>query len=144
MEHELIGLDRSPQLAAEGEPAARARIALLLVDLDSGSVGLGLVHRRVRALDERLSARRAIRKQRDADAGAERELDALELVGTADRRADSRGGGLRVLPVGIRQQDRELVAAEPGQHVDRSHTTGQAARHLLEQQVAGVVAERVV
>ena len=42
------------------------------------------------------------------------------------------------------QQDAELVAAEPRDHVLLSERRAQALGHLLQQAVAGVVAERVV
>ena len=47
-------------------------------------------------------------------------------------------------PAGVRGDDRELVAAEPGHHVARAHAAQQAAGDLDQQLVAGGVAERVV
>ena len=46
--------------------------------------------------------------------------------------------------VRLLEQERELVAAEPGEGVARADRRGEAPRDLLEQLVAGVVAERVV
>ena len=48
------------------------------------------------------------------------------------------------LLLGPVDQDRELVAAEAGGGVHRAHAVLQAAAHLLQDLVAGVVAERVV
>ena len=48
------------------------------------------------------------------------------------------------LALGVAQQDRELVAAEPRGRVDRAHAVGQAPGDHLEDLVAGGVAEAVV
>ena len=55
------------------------------------------------------------------------------------------GDPARLLAAGrVGQQDAELVAAEPRDHVLLSEGRAQALGHLLQQAVAGVVAERVV
>ena len=93
-------------------------------------------------------ARRAV-EQRDADAGGDRARGARSAERRASRadrreqltrrpRSASRGAGLR-------QQDRELVAAEPREHVGLAQARAQQRRATLDDQlVAGVVAERVV
>ncbi len=51
---------------------------------------------------------------------------------------------LRVGCVGLRQQDRELVAAEPREHVGLAHAAGKQLGDPDDHIIAGLVAERVV
>ena len=61
-----------------------------------------------------------------------------------DQLAQPLGQRLGLVEAGVGQQDGELVAAEPGQHVARPQRGAQPRADLAEQVVAGVVAEAVV
>ena len=106
---------------------------------------LGVVHRDVRALEERPDGRAVLGIERDADAR-------LQLHGHAAERERAAQGVLQAhrqldhgAAVGYAvEQDRELVAAEPGERVAAAQDGLQAARDLDQQLVAVVVPERVV
>ena len=74
-------------------------------------------------------------------------LDVLpvELVGLRQRLGETLGERLRLLGrVRPRQQDCELVAAEPGDNVAGAHCRAQAVGDRLQQRVADPMAQRVV
>ena len=70
--------------------------------------------------------------------------DALERERHGQGRAQRTGERDRPVVVGIVEQDRELVAAQPGQQVTGVQLLGQAGPDLDQQPVPGVVAEAVV
>ena len=80
----------------------------------------------------------------DTEAGAQRELDALQDDRSVERSQQfgrgERGGGC----VSAGQQDGELVAAQARDGVRGAHTGSKAGADFLEQSVAGLMAERVV
>jgi hypothetical protein len=142
---ELAVLERAAQVGGERE-AGEARVVLLRgVAHDADGAFLRLVHRDVGALHERLDVVAVVGMERDADAAAELEADALgdERLGegAADRVGDLHAlGGRR----GGAHQDAELVAAEAGDGVARVEQLGEPAGHLAQDLIAVVVAERVV
>ena len=65
--------------------------------------------------------------------------------GQRPHRFEHRGGdAVGLLGRGLGEQDRELVAAEPGEHVGLAQAAAQQLRDAHDQLVAGRVAERVV
>ncbi len=81
---------------------------------------------------------------RDADAGPDDEVVVFDAEGALERQADLLGGVLRTPLADFRQQDRELVAAEPRDGARVAQDRRQAQRHLLEDIVADLMAEGVV
>ena len=82
---------------------------------------------------------------RDADAGADRGLVAVEVEGFADRGDDAlrqRGGLGGIGDRGL--HDHEFIAAHSGDGVGLAHQGAQPVGDDLQQLVAGVMAERVV
>ena len=120
-------------------------VELGLEDREAAAGLLGGVHRDVGALLERLVVLAVQRVHGDADARVDLEPHALEherLAQVHEQVLGDRGavaGGLHA-----REQDAELVAAEAGDGVGLAQREPQPARDLLEQQVAHVMAERVV
>ena len=81
----------------------------------------------------------------DADAGADRHLPALEPERLGEAVDDPTGEPVRVLRLHqARQDDRELVAAEPADGVAGTDRGAQPGGHLAEQLVAGRVPQGVV
>ena len=79
------------------------------------------------------------------DAGLDVEADPFEHERRGQLGTDAPAERLRVYGIGdVRQQDDELVAAEPGDAVAFPHDPRQPRADLLKQQVTVVVAERVV
>ena len=87
-----------------------------------------------------------MRVNADADTGADAHLDVVgELVGGFQHLDDVFGHAGRILGLGdLLQQHGEFVAAETGQRVDAAQPVGQALCYLLQQFVAGQMAEIVV
>ena len=145
VQDELVRLERMPQLAEALQPVGRVGIARRVVDAHARVLALGLVHRDVRALDERGDVGPVVRAERDADARAELDRDAadderaLERAGEPQRELDGRAA------VGQpAQQHRELVAAEPRERVAAPQRAAQPFGDVAQEPVAVVVAERVV
>ena len=69
----------------------------------------------------------------------------VELERTAERLEDALGGlDRRLRVVDVLEQDRELVAAEPGRGIGRAYARGDALRDLEQDAVADGVTEAVV
>ena len=92
------------------------------------------------------SARRGVGVgERDADRGGDHQLAAVEVERVLQRLLDALGDHGRLAGVAdVVEQDRELVAAEPGDGVAGPQGGLQPARDRDQQPVADVVAERVV
>src|SRR3546814_1182783 len=86
-----------------------------------------------------------LRVGRDADRGRHRDADAGDgerlLQGTQDALDDAVQRGIVDDRV---EQEHELVAADPGQHIGGSHQSEDPLRHLREQLVADLVPVAVV
>ena len=80
----------------------------------------------------------------DADARRHLQLPGAKPQRRGERLRDPGRDALGALGIALRQQDDELVAAEPSQHVLRADLLAQALRELDQQLIAGSVAERVV
>ena len=81
----------------------------------------------------------------DADRGRGVAFVAAQLHGLADDGQEVARDSLDVVAVGdLLQNDDEFVAAEPRHHVAGAQRAAQAPRDFHQQQVAGVVAERIV
>src|SRR5204863_7782421 len=82
------------------------------------AVGLGAIEREIGVLHELVGVRPVARRQRHADAGADIDALAADLVGSADGLDDAGGerlGGFAIAYLGL--ADGELVAAEARHHV---------------------------
>ena len=116
-----------------------------VVDRDSEVGFLGDVHRDVGVLQQRGEVAAVIGRDRDADTGLDVEADSFEDERRGQLGTDAPAESLRVYGIGdVRQQDDELVAAEPGDAVAFAQDACQARADLLQQQVTVVMAERVV
>jgi len=147
-EHELAALERLAQPllagdapdvlgAAGGRPPAGDPVAPGL---------LGLVHRRVGALQELLGVAAVVREAGDPDAGRDRLLrGALDRQRLAQQAEHLLGDAQRVLVVDqVGNEDRELVAAQTRAGVALAQAASDALRGEAQQRVARQVAERVV
>jgi hypothetical protein len=83
--------------------------------------------------------------QDDADARVDVDGKALQVERRLEGRPQPPGRRERAVVAGrVGEDDGELVAAQPGQHVPRPERAGHPRAELREQQVADVVAELVV
>ena len=106
---------------------------------------LGAVHRRVGFPDHRLRGHRRVGDDRDADADRHRGVGLLEVDRQSHRPADPLGDQDHLsLARQLFEQERELVATEPGDRVHRAQHRLQPVRQPRQQAVAGGVPERVV
>ncbi len=145
LEDELAQSHRLEELVLGTDAARDRRLLDRLVDVDALGPCLGAVERDVGLRDQLLDRLVAAGVDRDADAGVEIEARAPHLEGRLAQRADQAlGGGARAGGVAVVEQQRELVAAEARQRVLLARRGLQARGDVLEQQVAGGMAERVV
>ena len=141
---DLAVVERAPQVARERQPDEVVRVLLARVALDARAARLRLVHRDVGALHQRLDVAAVLGVGRHADAEADVEPHAGDVERLAERAAHAVGDQERGVGVLARQQDGELVAAEPGDRGAERDPPLEPQADLLEHLVAVVVAERVV
>ena len=144
VQHQLAGLQRAVQITDERQPIAAVAVALRQVDLVTGAHPLRLVHRDVGALEQPERGARVMRVDRDADAGVDVDPDAADLEGLLQRRAQPQPCRARRRLVARHQDDRELVAPEPGERVVLAQQRAQAGADLAQHLIARMVAEGVV
>ena len=114
---------------------------------DAELVALRLVHGRVGTVQEAGAVVALVRPPSRPEAGADLEGDPAELHTARERLVDLQDPFVQVeLAVrgSVGEQHRELVTAEPGDHVGRPGGARQAAGDLDEELVAHLVTERVV
>ena len=126
------------------EVAAQALAHLRAVEAVAAAGALGAVHGDVGMLDQVLHAGGVVRIDRDADAGAKREIDAAHADGLAHFRQQAERDGLRALAVGVVGDYDEFVAAEPGQQLVLAHRVAESAGDFGQHPVAGLMALGVV
>ena len=144
VQHELVVLDRAPQVAEHRESAATAAVVLDGEDFDARVRALRHVHRDVGPLQQRCRFGAVVGGHRDPDARLELDRQGIErerLAKHVEQRV--RHGQRRCRSGHRRQQHRELVATESR---DRRAVggTGEALCNLLQHEVAAAVAEHVV
>ena len=145
-ERELANLQGMPQVAFQFHAFARHHVHVGVEPLHGVAAQvLGAVHRHVGVDHQVLAVAGVVRVQADAQGQRHEQLAALDR----ERRAHRLDGGTRhpqgvgrLVQVG--QQQGELVAAQPRQRVAAAHALAQAGGDLLQQGVAGGVAEGVV
>ncbi|KMO35630.1 hypothetical protein VQ03_21505 [Methylobacterium tarhaniae] len=108
------------------------------------SVALGAVERGVGVVEQGLAVLRVGRAERDADAGRQDRPAAGPGVPLADHPQDLLGDPAGLGLVDLRQEDRELVAAQARHHLPRPQHRRDPARQGLQQAVAHGVAVEVV
>ena len=156
MQHPVLLRDRLPQTGRQRELLHGVVATGREHDVSTRLLLLRLIHRRVRVLQQGLRVLRVLREQADAERPRRVEGRPGQIERLLERLADPfrhRLGDLhrRVRCVGIvrttlqiAEQDEELVAALPGDQVGVTRAQAQPVAELREQQIAGVVSERVV
>ena len=100
------------------------------------------VERLVGRLQQRRRGRAVRRVRRDAERDREREDVRGEVL--PDLRPDPLGQHVALVLVGLRQHERELLAAHAADAVDAAHARGQCLAQQLERSVPRLMAEPVV
>ena len=145
VQDELVVVDRAAQVGDQREVLAVVGVGGAVVERVAAVGALGRVHGDVGVLEQRLGVLAVLGVERDPDARLDLDADVLELEALGDRRAHAGRRVERVLGAAdVGEQDGELVAAEAGDRVARPQRRGQALADRAQQQVAVVVAERVV
>ena len=133
-----VELQRAPQLQPLVHLALEEAVR-------AAAVALGEVERHVGVLQQQIGVGSVVRRDRDADAGADDDVAAVDIVGPADQ-LDDAGGELAALlwlaDVGLHH--RKFVATDARDEVGRRHRLDQAGGHELQQLVADRMAERIV
>jgi len=145
VERELAPLDGVAKVARELDNRRAVPIGAWLVHRAIRVGALGHVHGDVRVAHERVNVVAVVRRERDADARLDEQRVAPDHNGRGQARADALAHVHRLAHVGdLREEDRELVAAEPRDRVGGAHGHPQTDRDLTKQVVAHGMAERVV
>ncbi len=144
-EEDLPLLDRAPQqrlqAQAHGALAAhRGRVELVAV----AAARLGLVHGDVGIADQHVQIGRILREQADADAAGDEQFVARHGERLLEQGHQLLGHVGGAWTAHVFQQHDEFVAAQARQRIAFAQAGGQLPRHLLEEQVAHMVAEGVV
>ena len=143
-EEQLVVIDRVPERLLGLDPAHGPRPDLLVEHRDAvATLRLGVVHRRVGFVQHRLrvDVERSGR-DRQTDARGHDELATLDVERSAKVGNDrARDVDCDIVVGHVVQHDDELVAAEPGDRIDRAPSETQPPRDLDEQVVAGGVSE---
>ena len=145
--HDLAAVDAAAQLRGGAQGERRRLLQPGGVGLDAvAAAGLRPVHRPVGVAQQVGGDGRLGGVDREADAGRDEELGALDVDRLADRRAQPLGhspGIERVVGLGL-QHDDELVAAEAGEQRAVADGAADPLRQHRQQPVADAVAEAVV
>ena len=147
VEDQLGLVHRAPQLADQRKAAGVVAVLVpaRVVELVTRAVLLGHVHRHVGGPHHGLDGRAVVGEERDADRALALQCQAADhhrLLEHLEHAADDRD---HRLPIGyLGQQDRELVATEARDALRVTEDALQPRPDPLKQEVAVVVAERVV
>src|SRR5579863_60899 len=145
-EHELLALERAPQMRLELEALRHQRIQLVREELEVvASAVLRAIHRRIGMFEQSRGVLAILGMQGDTDAAAHEELALLDDPGLRDRTehlAHELPDAVRP-PVPVDEQH-ELIATEPSDRVAVAHTRAKSARHALQKLIAEVMSETVV
>src|SRR5439155_2146006 len=141
MQRELIALETEPKLVLEAQQLPELAGHVVAEELVPAAARLlRRVHRDVRVANQLFALAGTARVEGDADARADHELAPGDPDRLLEREKqplrDADGMGL----VRSVEQERELVAAEPGERVARAARLREALGNRLEQLVARVVA----
>jgi hypothetical protein len=143
---ESAARDRLAQIQFQRAQRHHARIHGRLEEaVGPASIGLGLIHRQIRVLQQLIEIGAVLRSQRNPDTG----IGAEQVTETFKRFAD-RLVNPRQQVRGIRRScdrglnDRKFVATEPGNDIRRSQAAAQPTSQGFQEFIADRVAERVV
>ena len=129
------------------EPHARQQIDILagLVEAERAAPAfLDPVHRPLGARHQFIGIAAVAGKQGDADAAGDGEAEGVEVEGLRHRLLHALRGLLGTARIGLMNQQRELVAAQPRHRVHLAHAGLQPLGDILQHPVAVAVAQGVV
>ena len=139
---ELVRVEGGAELLGERAAARRRRVVAAVHDVPAHR--LRAVHRHVGLAQQGRQVRAVLGVQRDPGARRRRAPRARRGGTVPSRAPDAAGHRGRFGRARALQEDRELVPAQPYQHVVRAQAVPQALGDLDQQLVTGVVPERVV
>ena len=144
--HDLVALDASTKFVGGAQGDDRCVVHALGEDLDAvAAASLGAVHGRVGIAQQVAGGHIGAIGNSDADAAGDEQLDAVDGQRPGDLGAQPLGrGGRRAVGRVLAEDDDELVATEPAEHVVIAQHRAQSLRHAAQQLVAGGVAQAVV
>ena len=145
-DEELVGGKRVAQIVLELLAALRAGEHFGAEEaVDAAPVALGGIEREIGVAHQRLGVMPVLGRDRDADRAADADRRALDRIGLRQVEDHAPREIAEPRAIGLIGQDHlEFVAAQASDQPVAADRALQALRHLLEQRVAGVVAERVV
>ena len=115
-ERELVALDGAPQLSHQAQPLDAVAVLGRVVEGGAEVALLGDVHRDLGASQQRRRIAAVVGKEGDAEARRDVDAHLLDLDRAGERGLDLAEHRARLGEAARRQQDRELVAAQAGDH----------------------------
>src|SRR5579884_1236866 len=143
VEDELVLVDGHVQLFQEAH-LVTFEVQSLLVAGDRNPTQLRSVHGDVGAPDEPGGVDGIGRGHGDADAGADRGRDDVQDKGLLQTGGEPLGHHLRLVQIGIGQEDRKFVAAEPHGQIRFADGARRPNAQLLQEGIAGGVSKGVI
>ena len=144
---EFVAQQRAPHVLFELAAVARVRLHGGLEEaIAVAALGFRLVEREVGVAHELVGVAGVLRRQRDADRGADDDLASIDVVGLGERQKNAvrQDGGLVAL-VHVGNLDHcELIAAESRDDVEVAHQAAQPVSDRLQERVADRMPERIV
>ena len=145
VQDELTGIQGAAQFAEQRQPGGAAGLVGRAEGDGTAAFALCGVHRDVGALEELDAVGAVPVGGHGADAGLHAQLDAADVERRLQGRPDLLGGHQCARhPVDLRQQDGELVTAEPGDGIGIAQRRGEPPSDLDQHGVTHVVAQAVV
>ena len=144
MQDKLVFVDRPLQLANQRQAVAGVAVLFGMVDGKAAAAALGDIHRDICSAHERIRVVAVLGREGDADAHAHDHWLIFYGVWRLEPAQQVVQHGHHAVSIGIWQDYGELVAPQAGDGVCLAQRAPQAGADLLEQQVAGIVAESVI
>ena len=143
VQHELMFVDRGTQFFQQQQPVS-ALVEVRLVDRKRNAAQLGPVHRDIRAPQQAGAVGGISGRKRDADARADAGAHRIQDEGLGQPVRQPLGDRGGVVGVCVHEHHDELVTSQPDKQVGLAQAGRQARAQLLEELVAGGMAEGVV
>ena len=143
-ELQLVLLDGGAQLGGEGQTVRRVLVLLGRIDAELALIPLGHVHGDVGAPQQRARVGPMLGEDRNANAGADFHLMAVDDERLLERFEQPAGRHFGLVRVRSGQQHGELVAAQARGRVAFAKHALESHAQLAQEQIAKVVPERIV
>jgi hypothetical protein len=142
-QHQLTSGDGTGQRSGQLQAVSTVEVAVRRVHGPTEMVALGFVHCDIGMLEQRVGVGSVVRPERDADAGLDLKTHPVDRYLRHERSFNLRSNGNRAEIVHVRNEQRELITAEPGHGDVPCNRAREARTELAEHDVTHAMAETV-